>query len=205
MQAEPREAGGDTEQLLEALLAEEGASEDPYLHYRCANFYARKNKNFEKSVHHYKLACQLHDAFGDAWNSLGLAYRSEATKVMERKATKGDRATQRDELLQEAASAFQKGIVLTAQAGNGFTYFSAIKNLARTQKDLGKFDLAEKLARTCFEMYNRTSTGLAPEIAVFNKVPGSDFIPDKPASMCYMECHGDLVRRFIRNRRLNFV
>jgi hypothetical protein len=35
----------------------------------------------------------------------------------------------------------------------------------RQQED---FELAEELTRTCFEMYNVTATGLAPEIVRFN-------------------------------------
>lgn len=34
-------------------------------------------------------------------------------------------------------------------------------------KDLESLKLAEDLAKTCFEMYSVTSTGLAPEIAYF--------------------------------------
>lgn len=35
-------------------------------------------------------------------------------------------------------------------------------------EDLENLKLAEDLAKTCFEMYDVTSTGLAPEIAYFN-------------------------------------
>jgi len=34
--------------------------------------------------------------------------------------------------------------------------------------DLEDLKLAEELGRTCYEMYNVTATGLAPEIAYFN-------------------------------------
>lgn len=37
-----------------------------------------------------------------------------------------------------------------------------------TLEDLENLRLAEDLAKTCFEMYSVTSTGLAPEIAYFN-------------------------------------
>lgn len=37
-----------------------------------------------------------------------------------------------------------------------------------TLEDLEHLKLAEELAKTCFEMYSVTSTGLAPEIAYFN-------------------------------------
>lgn len=37
-----------------------------------------------------------------------------------------------------------------------------------TFEDLENLKLAEDLAKTCFEMYSVTSTGLAPEIAYFN-------------------------------------
>lgn len=35
-------------------------------------------------------------------------------------------------------------------------------------EDLENLKLAEDLAKTCFEMYSVTSTGLAPEIAYFH-------------------------------------
>lgn len=34
--------------------------------------------------------------------------------------------------------------------------------------ELEDLKLAEELGRTCYEMYNVTATGLAPEIAYFN-------------------------------------
>lgn len=37
-----------------------------------------------------------------------------------------------------------------------------------TFEDLENLKLAEDLAKTCYEMYSVTSTGLAPEIAYFN-------------------------------------
>lgn len=37
-----------------------------------------------------------------------------------------------------------------------------------TLEDMENLRLAEDLAKTCFEMYSVTSTGLAPEIAYFN-------------------------------------
>lgn len=38
--------------------------------------------------------------------------------------------------------------------------------------DLENLNLAEDLAKTCFEMYEVTSTGLAPEIAYFHTEVG---------------------------------
>ncbi|KAI5810192.1 glycoside hydrolase family 47 protein [Peziza echinospora] len=38
--------------------------------------------------------------------------------------------------------------------------------------------LAKELTRTCYEMYNRTATGLAPEIAYFNMEDGNNAKPD---------------------------
>lgn len=37
-----------------------------------------------------------------------------------------------------------------------------------TFEDMENLKLAEDLAKTCFEMYSVTTTGLAPEIAYFN-------------------------------------
>lgn len=37
-----------------------------------------------------------------------------------------------------------------------------------TVKQQADLDLAEELARSCFEMYNITQTGIAPEIVRFN-------------------------------------
>jgi mannosyl-oligosaccharide alpha-1,2-mannosidase len=39
-------------------------------------------------------------------------------------------------------------------------------------EDLENLKLAEDLAKTCFEMYSVTSTGLAPEIAYFHTEVG---------------------------------
>lgn len=46
-----------------------------------------------------------------------------------------------------------------------------------------EFDLAEKLAATCFEMYRRFPTGLSPETVAFDKSSASDFEADKPHNM----------------------
>lgn len=46
-----------------------------------------------------------------------------------------------------------------------------------TFEDLENLKLAEDLAKTCFEMYSVTSTGLAPEIAYFNMEVGLFLIP----------------------------
>lgn len=37
-----------------------------------------------------------------------------------------------------------------------------------TFEDIENLKLAEELAKTCFEMYSVTATGLAPEIAYFS-------------------------------------
>lgn len=41
-------------------------------------------------------------------------------------------------------------------------------------------ELAKDLAATCFEMYNSTATGLAPEIAYFNDGAGMCVSKEKP-------------------------
>lgn len=46
-----------------------------------------------------------------------------------------------------------------------------------------EFALAEDLAYTCFEMYRRMPTGMAPEAAIFGKKRDVDFEADKPWSM----------------------
>ena len=43
-----------------------------------------------------------------------------------------------------------------------------MKDNLLTFEDLENLKLAEDLAKTCFEMYSVTSTGLAPEIAYFH-------------------------------------
>lgn len=45
-----------------------------------------------------------------------------------------------------------------------------------TFEDLENLKLAEDLAKTCYEMYSVTSTGLAPEIAYFNSEVGCFYI-----------------------------
>src|SRR5262245_53042642 len=59
-------------------------------------------------------------------------------------------------------------------AGNlalGATEGKTLKEATRkgwTKRQQDDLDLAEALTRTCFEMYNTTDTGLAPEIVRFN-------------------------------------
>uniref|UniRef100_A0A5B7A9F7 alpha-1,2-Mannosidase n=1 Tax=Davidia involucrata TaxID=16924 RepID=A0A5B7A9F7_DAVIN len=57
---------------------------------------------------------------------------------------------------------------LALGATKGITKEKAMKDNLLTFEDLENLKLAEELAKTCFEMYSVTSTGLAPEIAYFN-------------------------------------
>ncbi|MFS8015975.1 putative mannosyl-oligosaccharide 1,2-alpha-mannosidase [Helianthus anomalus] len=57
---------------------------------------------------------------------------------------------------------------LALGATNGITKAKAMEENLLTFEDLENLKLAEDLAKTCFEMYAVTSTGLAPEIAYFN-------------------------------------
>ncbi|KAM7524988.1 hypothetical protein LguiA_014890 [Lonicera macranthoides] len=57
---------------------------------------------------------------------------------------------------------------LALGATRGITKKEAMKDNLLTFEDLENLKLAEDLAKTCFEMYSVTSTGLAPEIAYFN-------------------------------------
>lgn len=52
----------------------------------------------------------------------------------------------------------------------------AMKDNLLTFEDLENLKLAEDLAKTCFEMYSVTSTGLAPEIAYFHMEVSCSFI-----------------------------
>ena len=54
----------------------------------------------------------------------------------------------------------------------GMTKEKAMKENLLKFEDLENLKLAEDLARTCFEMYSATSTGLAPEIAYFHTEVG---------------------------------
>ena len=56
---------------------------------------------------------------------------------------------------------------LALGATKGITKKEAMKNNLLTFEDLENLKLAEDLAKTCFEMYSVTTTGLAPEIAYF--------------------------------------
>lgn len=57
---------------------------------------------------------------------------------------------------------------LALGATKGITKAKAMEENLLTFEDLENLKLAEDLAKTCFEMYSVTSTGLAPEIAYFN-------------------------------------
>lgn len=56
---------------------------------------------------------------------------------------------------------------LALGATKGLTKKQAMENNMLNFEDLENLKLAEDLAKTCFEMYSVTSTGLAPEIAYF--------------------------------------
>lgn len=57
---------------------------------------------------------------------------------------------------------------LALGATKGFTKETAMRDNLINFEDLENLKLAEDLAKTCFEMYSVTSTGLAPEIAYFH-------------------------------------
>ncbi|XP_044461596.1 mannosyl-oligosaccharide 1,2-alpha-mannosidase MNS3-like [Mangifera indica] len=57
---------------------------------------------------------------------------------------------------------------LALGATKGITKEKAMKDNLLTFEDLKNLKLAEDLAKTCFEMYSVTSSGLAPEIAYFH-------------------------------------
>ncbi|CAL9055079.1 mannosyl-oligosaccharide 1,2-alpha-mannosidase MNS3 [Musa acuminata AAA Group] len=57
---------------------------------------------------------------------------------------------------------------LALGATKGITRKKAVERNLLTPEDLENLKLAEDLAKTCFEMYAVTSTGLAPEIAYFH-------------------------------------
>ncbi|GMH31074.1 hypothetical protein Nepgr_032917 [Nepenthes gracilis] len=57
---------------------------------------------------------------------------------------------------------------LALGATKGITKVKAMKDNLLSFEDLENLKLAEDLAKTCFEMYSVTSTGLAPEIAYFH-------------------------------------
>ncbi|XP_059435673.1 mannosyl-oligosaccharide 1,2-alpha-mannosidase MNS3 [Corylus avellana] len=57
---------------------------------------------------------------------------------------------------------------LALGATKGITKEKAMSNNLLKFEDLENLKLAEDLAKTCFEMYSVTSTGLAPEIAYFH-------------------------------------
>ena len=57
---------------------------------------------------------------------------------------------------------------LALGATKGITKKKAIEGNLLTAEDMENLKLAEDLAKTCFEMYSVTSTGLAPEIVYFH-------------------------------------
>lgn len=57
---------------------------------------------------------------------------------------------------------------LALGATKGITKEKALRDNLLNFEDLENLKLAEDLAKTCFEMYSVTSTGLAPEIAYFH-------------------------------------
>lgn len=57
---------------------------------------------------------------------------------------------------------------LALGATKGVTKEKAMRDNLLNFEDLENLKLAEDLAKTCFEMYSVTSTGLAPEIAYFH-------------------------------------
>jgi mannosyl-oligosaccharide alpha-1,2-mannosidase len=57
---------------------------------------------------------------------------------------------------------------LALGATKGLTKEQALKENLLSFEDLENLKLAEDLAKTCFEMYEVTATGLAPEIAYFH-------------------------------------
>ena len=57
---------------------------------------------------------------------------------------------------------------LALGATKGLTKEKAMKGNLLKFEDIENLKLAEDLAKTCFEKYSVTSTGLAPEIAYFN-------------------------------------
>lgn len=56
---------------------------------------------------------------------------------------------------------------LALGATKGITKEKAMRDNLLNFEDLENLKLAEDLAKTCYEMYSVTSTGLAPEIAYF--------------------------------------
>lgn len=57
---------------------------------------------------------------------------------------------------------------LALGATKGITKEKALRQNLLTLEDIENLKLAEELAKTCYEMYSVTATGLAPEIAYFN-------------------------------------
>ncbi|CAA6673181.1 unnamed protein product [Spirodela intermedia] len=66
---------------------------------------------------------------------------------------------------------------LALGATKGITRRRALKDKLLTADDVKNLQLAEDLAKTCFEMYSVTATGLAPEIAYFH-IESSEYVND---------------------------
>lgn len=64
---------------------------------------------------------------------------------------------------------------LALGATKGLTKEKAMLNNLLSFEDIENLKLAEDLAKTCFEMYSVTSTGLAPEIAYFHTEVSKSF------------------------------
>lgn len=68
--------------------------------------------------------------------------------------------------------------VLALGATKGVTKKKALEDNLLTTEDMENLKLAEDLAKTCFEIYNATSTGLASEIVYFSTQGNSERGPD---------------------------
>lgn len=67
---------------------------------------------------------------------------------------------------------------LALGATKGITKEKALRQNLLTLEDIENLKLAEELAKTCYEMYSVTATGLAPEIAYFNVKENSEEGPN---------------------------
>ncbi|KAH8510954.1 hypothetical protein H0E87_008474 [Populus deltoides] len=76
---------------------------------------------------------------------------------------------------------------LALGATKGLTKEKAMKENLLKFEDLENLKLAEDLAKTCFEMYSVTSTGLAPEIAYFHTEVQAQELP-LPAKLLGWHC-----------------
>lgn len=78
---------------------------------------------------------------------------------------------------------------LALGATKGITKKKAIEQNLLNAEDMENLNLAEDLAKTCFEMYAVTSTGLAPEIAYFH-TEVSYFLGINTYCSCFPTCLG---------------